>query len=79
MLESLFNKVAGLKASEYCQVFKCTYFEENLRTATSVYKFLHKCSLVILAPFLLFKVARELWRVRESFFYEVLNCKTLGN
>ena len=28
MLESLFN-------SEYCEIFKSTYFEEHLRTAAS--------------------------------------------
>ena len=47
MLESLFNKVAGLKAStptllketptqvfscEICKIFQSTYFEEHLRT-----------------------------------------------
>ena len=41
MLESLFNKVADLKAPpqvfscEYCEIFKNTYFEEHLRTAAS--------------------------------------------
>ena len=40
MLESLFNKVAGLKAfqmisCEYCKIFKNTYFEEHLRMAAS--------------------------------------------
>ena len=35
-LESLFNKVTGLKACEYCEIFKTTYFEEYLRRAASV-------------------------------------------
>ena len=42
MLESLFNKVAGLQAPEtpaqvfsyeYCERFKNTYYEENMRMA----------------------------------------------
>ena len=51
MLKSLFNKVAGLKAcnfikkdtstqvfsSEYCEIFKKSYFQEHLRTAASVF------------------------------------------
>ena len=49
MLESLFNKVAGLQPSnfikerlqvfscEYCEIFKNTYFEKHLRTAASTY------------------------------------------
>ena len=46
VLESLFNKVAGLQACnketptqvfscEYCEIFKNTYFEERLRTSVS--------------------------------------------
>ena len=34
MLESLFNKVAGLKTCEYCEIFKNTYDEERLWVAT---------------------------------------------
>ena len=51
VLESLFNKAAGLPvckfikketpiqvfSCDYCKVFKKTYFEEHLRTAASVY------------------------------------------
>ena len=51
VLESLFNKAAGLPvckfikketpiqvfSCDYCKVFKKTYFEEYLRTAASVY------------------------------------------
>ena len=29
MLESLFNKIAGLKACEYCKAFKNTFFTEH--------------------------------------------------
>ena len=45
VLESLFNKVAGLQAKEtpnqvfsreYCEIFNCSYFEEYLQTAASV-------------------------------------------
>ena len=49
MLESLFNKVAGLQvcnfikketlaqvfSCEFCEIFKNTYFEEHLQTAAS--------------------------------------------
>ena len=45
MLESLFNKVAGLQTllkgfntgiyCEYCEILKNTYFEEDQRTAAS--------------------------------------------
>ena len=51
VLESLFNRVAGLKvcnfikrdsdtatqvfSCEYCEIFKSTYSEENLRTTAS--------------------------------------------
>ena len=45
MLESLFNKVAGLQTllkgfntgvyCEYCEILKNTYFEEDHRTAAS--------------------------------------------
>ena len=40
MLESLFNKVAGLQAQqvfscEYCEIFKDTYFEEHVHMAAS--------------------------------------------
>ena len=49
MLQCLFNKVKGLQARnfikketpaqviscEYCEIFKNTYFEENLQTAVS--------------------------------------------
>ena len=36
MLESFSDKVAGLQAScEYCEIFKNTYFEVDLRTAAS--------------------------------------------
>ena len=51
MLESFFNKVAGLQvyiiikkltptefSCEYCEIFKNTYFEKSLRTAASVSK-----------------------------------------
>ena len=35
-LEFLFNKVGGqLFSCEYCEIFKNTYSEENLRTAAS--------------------------------------------
>ena len=37
-LESLFNKVAGLRAvfsCAYCEFFKNTYFKKHLRTAVS--------------------------------------------
>ena len=34
MLESLFNKVAGLE-SEICEIFKNIYFEEHLRATAS--------------------------------------------
>ena len=33
VLESLFNKIAGLK--EYCDIFEKTYFEEDLQLAAS--------------------------------------------
>ena len=46
MLESLFNKVTGLRpetllkrdffSCETCEAFKSTYFKEHLRTTTSV-------------------------------------------
>ena len=49
MLESLFNKVAGLQDSnniakdsglhEYCESFKSTYFENDFRTASSIVPF----------------------------------------
>ena len=29
VLESLFNKVAGLEASKYCEIFKNSFFVEN--------------------------------------------------
>ena len=41
MLESIFNKVAGLKnptevfSSEYGEILENTYFEKHLRTAVS--------------------------------------------
>ena len=37
VLESLFNKVAGLKAffCEYCEIFKNNYSEDHLPTAAS--------------------------------------------
>ena len=34
VLESLFNKVAGLE-SEICEIFKNIYFEDHLRTTAS--------------------------------------------
>ena len=36
-LESVFNKVVPTQvfSSEYCKIFKNTYFEEHLRTAAS--------------------------------------------
>ena len=33
VLDSLFNKIAGLM--EYCDIFEKTYFEEDLRLAAS--------------------------------------------
>ena len=43
MLESLFNKIAGLKACnfikkklQHCKIFNSTYSEEDLRATTSV-------------------------------------------
>ena len=51
MLESFFNNVAGLRlvtllkktptrviSCEYCEIFKNTYFEENLPTVASLYE-----------------------------------------
>ena len=51
MLESLFNKVAGLQAfrpvtlfptqvfpCEICETFKNTYFEEHLRTTDTIFR-----------------------------------------
>ena len=36
MLESFFNKVSLLFSCEYCEIFANAYFEEHLRTTTSV-------------------------------------------
>ena len=33
MLESFFNKVAGLFSCEFCEIFTNAYFEEHLLTA----------------------------------------------
>ena len=35
MLESLFNKVLGNFSSEYCEIFKNSYSEENQQAAAS--------------------------------------------
>ena len=48
MLESLFN-------SEYCKIFKATYFEENLRTDASenVFMKLRKIKIYLLGDLIL--------------------------
>ena len=61
MLESLFNKVAGLDLLTFwpSDIFRNTYFEEHLRTAAS-------CN----------RVSKKLWALSQQFFQKQSSSKT---
>ena len=83
MLESLFDKVAGLQDSnniakdsglhEYRDIFKSTYFENYFRTASSIVRFV---SLVIKSFFDRELQAKAVAQSCSEHFHKIIQKKT---